>query len=222
MKRKKILAPSLMCADFRNLSGEMKKLEDGGIELFHIDIMDGVFVPNFAMGLHDVQAIRKLSGKTLDVHLMVVNPENHIELFLNQGIDRLSFHYEASDNPKQLLAAIRQSGAKAGIVINPDTPVSVLEGLLEDLDFVIVMTVFPGFAGQKFIEHTKDKVEELAKMIQRANLNIEIMVDGAISVERIIELSKLGADSFVLGTSALFNKGRPYKELIEDINQQIN
>ena len=219
--KKKILAPSLMCADFRNLEQEIKLLEQADLDLFHIDVMDGVFVANFAMGLHDIQAIRKISTGKLDVHLMIVEPEKHIDLFINQGVDRISFHYEATSNPIDLLKIIRQKGIKAGIAIKPDTPVNVLVDIIEFCDFIIVMTVFPGFAGQKFIEYTKEKIIEIKNMILDKDLNIEIMVDGAISVEKIIELSEIGADSFVLGTSALFNKNQSYKELICDMNKNF-
>ncbi|MGL5955014.1 MAG: ribulose-phosphate 3-epimerase [Brevinema sp.] len=212
MKKIKLL-PSLMCADFRNLEKEIIALEHAGITSFHIDIMDGSFVPNFAMGLHDIQALRQITQNELDVHLMIVNPENHIDLFLNQGINCLSFHYEATHNAQKLLQKIKSKGVNAGLAINPDTPIEKIRFLLNDCDFIIVMTVFPGFAGQIFINYTKNKISE----IRAIDSKISIMMDGAISAEKIFELSGLGADSFVLGTSALFNKNIPYDVLISDI-----
>ena len=199
------LYPSMMCADHGHLARETRELDRAGADSFHIDVMDGSFVPNFAMGLEDVRAVRAATRKPLDVHLMVENPASKVQLFAEAGADVIYLHPEAERYVVKTLAAIRAAGCKAGIAVNPDTSFATVEEMLNLCDYVMVMTVNPGFAGQKFIEFTIPKIERLAACKER--YGFQIVIDGACSPERIQQLSALGADAFVLGTSALFGKG---------------
>lgn len=207
-----LLCPSMMCADYGNLRSEVQALDAAGVDIFHCDVMDGSFVPNITMGLMDIKAIRAATDKPIDCHLMIEQPSRSIDLFLDAGVDIVYIHPESERYCVKTLAAIRESGAKAGIAINPDTSIASIEELLNVVDYVMVMTVNPGFAGQAFIEFTKDKIERLAALKERYGFTLTI--DGACSPERIKQLSALGADAFVLGTSALFGKG-DYAESIQ-------
>jgi len=200
-----LLCPSMMCADYGNLRSEVQELDAAGADMFHCDVMDGSFVPNIAMGLMDIKAVRGATEKPIDCHLMIEHPARSIGLFLDAGVDLIYIHPESESYCVKTLTAIRNGGAKAGIAINPDTSISSIEELLNVVDYVMVMTVNPGFAGQAFIEFTKDKIARLAALKQRYGFTLT--VDGACSPERIAELSGLGADGFILGTSALFGKG---------------
>lgn len=207
-----LLCPSLMCADYGNLAQTVKDLDAAGIDIFHCDVMDGNFVPNFAMGLEDIKAVRAATDKPVDVHLMIENPATKVKLFADAGADIIYIHPESERYVVKTLAAIRDMGKKAGIAINPDTPVAQVEEMLNLCDYVMVMTVNPGFAGQKFIEFTAKKVERLAQI--KDEYGFEIMIDGACSPERVRTLSALGAEGFILGTSALFGKGMSYEEAL--------
>ena len=207
-----LLCPSMMCADYGNLRSEVQALDAAGVDIFHCDVMDGSFVPNITMGLMDIKAIRAATDKPIDCHLMIEQPSRSIDLFLDAGVDIIYIHPESERYCVKTLAAIREGGAKAGIAINPDTSIASIEELLNVVDYVMVMTVNPGFAGQAFIEFTKDKIARLAALKERYGFTLTI--DGACSPERIEELSGLGADAFVLGTSALFGKG-DYAESIQ-------
>lgn len=211
------LYPSLMCVDFARLHTEIPALDATGIAGYHIDIMDGNYVPNFALGSNDIKATAALSSKELDIHLMVNNTDQSIRPFLELPAHRISFHYETCVHHHRVVSQIRQKGAKAGIAINPGTPVNVLADLLPELDFVLVMTVDPGFAGQKYLNFTTNKMRELVRLRQERGLSFEIEVDGATAPEKIRMLSALGVDSFVLGTSALFGKGRPYGDIVPEL-----
>lgn len=200
-----LLCPSMMCADYGNLRAEVNALETAGADIFHCDVMDGAFVPNIAMGLMDIKAIRAATSKPIDCHLMIEQPSRSIDLFLDAGADLIYIHPESERYCVKTLDAIRRRGAKAGIAINPDTSLATVAELLNVVDCVMVMTVNPGFAGQAFIEFTKEKIAALAGLKDRYGFTLT--VDGACSPERIRELSVLGADGFVLGTSALFGKG---------------
>lgn len=200
-----LLCPSMMCADYGNLRAEVNALETAGADIFHCDVMDGAFVPNIAMGLMDIKAIRAATSKPIDCHLMIEQPSRSIDLFLDAGADLIYIHPESERYCVKTLDAIRRRGAKAGIAINPDTSLATVAELLNVVDYVMVMTVNPGFAGQAFIEFTKEKIAALAGLKDRYGFTLT--VDGACSPERIRELSALGADGFVLGTSALFGKG---------------
>lgn len=200
-----LLCPSLMCADFGCLRDEVAALDAAGADIFHCDVMDGSFVPNMAMGPLDVRAVRAATGKPVDVHLMVEDPADKVGLYIDAGADIVYIHPEAERYTVKTLAAIRERGARAGIAVNPDTSVATVSEMLNLCDYVMVMTVNPGFAGQSFIEFTADKVRRLAEL--KDAYGYKLVVDGACSPERISQLSALGADAFVLGTSALFGHG---------------
>lgn len=211
------LYPSLMCVDFAKLHTEIPALHRTGIAGYHIDIMDGNFVPNFALGSNDIKAVAALSDKELDIHLMVNSADQAIHPFLNLPAHRICFHYEACVHHHRVVSLIKEKGIKAGIAINPGTSVSVLADILPELDFVLVMSVNPGFAGQKYLDFTTDKMRELVRLRQERNLSFEIEVDGATAPDKIEMLSAVGVDSFVLGTAALFGKGRPYGDIVPEL-----
>lgn len=207
-----LLCPSLMCADYGNLRATVEDLDAAGIDIFHCDVMDGSFVPNFAMGLEDIKAVRAATNKLVDVHLMVENPASKIELFASAGADIIYIHPESERYVVKTLAVIKSLGKSAGIAVNPDTSISEIEEMLNLCDYVMVMTVNPGFAGQSFIEFTNDKVRRLAALKER--FGFKLMIDGACSPERVRDLSAIGADGFILGTSALFGKDAGYEECL--------
>ena len=211
------LYPSLMCVDFAKLNEEIARLDGTDIAGYHIDIMDGNFVPNFALGSNDIKAVAALSKKELDVHLMVNNADAAVHCFLDLPLQRLCFHQEACVHHHRVLNLIRTKGIKAGIAINPGTSLSTIEDMLPELDFVLVMTVNPGFAGQQFLEFVADKIRRLSDMRRERGLQFEIEVDGSTAPDKIRRLSGLGADSFVLGTAALFGKGRPYADIVPEL-----
>lgn len=214
---KKLLCPSMMCADFDSLGAEVEKLTASGADSFHVDIMDGRFVPNFGMGIQDLQTIRAHTDKLIDVHLMIENPSAYVELFANCGADIIYIHSEAETNPLRTLEKISHLGKKAGLAVNPDTSYESVKELLPMVDYVLIMTVNPGFAGQKYVEHVDKKI---VTFIQNAEENqYQVMVDGAISTERIARLFKLGVVGFILGTSALFKQETEYQAIIEQIRE---
>lgn len=213
----KILCPSMMCADYDSLKKEVSKLDAAGADTFHIDIMDGSFVPNFGMGPQDVQCIRRNTKKLVDVHLMIENPGNYIDLFVSLGVDIIYIHPEADKHPTRALDKIKAADRLAGIAMNPGTSVESIEELLPLIDYLMVMTVNPGFAGQKYLEFVNNKIERLVKLKEK--YGFKIMVDGAISPVKIEKLSKMGVDGFVLGTSALFGKTEDYKNIIERLKR---
>jgi ribulose-phosphate 3-epimerase len=214
-KMEKLLCPSMMCADFGNLSMEIKSLEDAGADIFHIDIMDGRFVPNFGMGLQDVELICRKSRIPVDIHFMIEDPGRYIEKFAGMGVSILYIHPEADAHPMRTLQRILDTGMKAGIACNPGTAAAMVEPLLPLCDYVMVMSVNPGFAGQKYIDSVDKKIMEFVNLQKRYHYNI--MLDGACSPEKIASCSKMGVNGFVLGTSALFGKGRSYKEIINEL-----
>ncbi|MFS0929626.1 ribulose-phosphate 3-epimerase [Enterococcus durans] len=215
---KKLLCPSLMCADFSKLQDEVEKLDKAGIDIFHIDFMDGSFVPNFGMGLQDFDMVRASTQKKVDIHLMIQNPSKYVEMFATRGADIIYIHPEADQQAARTLEDIRKLGKKAGIAINPGTAVETIFELLPLVDYVMVMTVNPGFAGQKYLEYVNPKIEKLIKL--GADFDFEVMVDGAVSLEKIRKLSENGVSGFVLGTSALFGKKEKYKEIISKIRNE--
>jgi ribulose-phosphate 3-epimerase len=210
-----MICPSMMCANFGELSKEVKTLDDAGVDIFHMDIMDGTFVPNFGMGLQDFELVRSSTKKLVDVHLMINNPGNYVEMFAEMGADIIYIHPEADLHPSRTLDMIRNKGKKAGIAINPGTSVESVIELFPLIDYLMVMTVNPGFAGQKYLDFVNVKIEKLLRFAKQSDF--KVMVDGAISTQRIIELSSIGVTGFVLGTSALFGKEKEYKEIINEL-----
>jgi ribulose-phosphate 3-epimerase len=204
-----------MCADYGNLKQEMQSLEKAGIDIFHVDIMDGQFVPNFGMGLQDVEFLCANALIPVDVHLMIENPGNYVGKFVALGAKIIYIHPEADMHPTRTLQAIIDLGAEPGIAINPGTAITTIQPLLPFVKYIMVMSVNPGFAGQKYITHVDEKIEMLAQLKEK--YDYEIMLDGACSPERIATLSKKGVKGFVLGTSALFGKERPYEEIIPEL-----
>lgn len=209
--------PSLMVADFSKISQEVNELEEAGADMFHMDIMDGQFVPNFALGVEDFNAVEKLASIPLDTHLMIENPGRYISLFRALGSDEIDFHFEADEQPARTLNQISEGKMLAGLAINPGTSVATIEALLPIVDRVLVMTVNPGFAGQPFCDFVVPKIERLATL--KNKYHFKITVDGAISPERIKQLSGFGVDNFVVGTSSLFGKDKPYSEIIPALKE---
>ena len=210
---KKIL-PSILSADFANLERDIKELENIGIDMFHIDVMDGNFVPNISFGFPIIEAIRPKTDKVFDCHLMIANPENYVEQFCKVGCDMVSFHIEATNHADRLIQVIKANGKKAGIVLNPQTPIESIKYLLPKLDYVLIMTVNPGFGGQKFIPEMLEKIEELAKLREEKNYNFLIEVDGGVNVETSKACRDKGADLLVCG-SFLFGASDKEKTLGE-------
>ena len=204
----KLIAPSLLSADFLNLSRDIDMVNRSHADWFHCDIMDGVFVPNISYGIPIVQAIKKEALKPLDVHLMIVEPDRYFEKFRDAGADIITFHYEASTHIHRSVQMLKSLGVKAGVVLNPHSPVALLEDILGDLDLVLLMSVNPGFGGQKFIERTYSKVEKLRKMIDSQNLSTLIEVDGGVNADNALKLFAAGADVLVAG-NAIFKSDNP-------------
>lgn len=201
----KLLCPSMMCADFNNLKKEVVKLDEAGADVFHIDVMDGNFVPNFAMGLEDFKCIRENTKKMVDVHLMVENPVALSEIFCKMGADIVYVHYETDVNIARTYDNIHKYGKKTGLAINPATSFETVKNILHIEDYVMIMTVNPGFAGQSYLEYIDEKIEEFIQ--NRKKYHYEIVVDGGISEEKIKKLNQKGVKGFILGTSSLFGKG---------------
>lgn len=212
------IGPSLMCADMGNLKSTVRELDQAGVNFFHLDIMDGLFVPNFTMGPDLIKQIRPFTDKPFDVHLMVMKPEDHIDLFIEAGADMISVHAEAATHLQRILQNLRNKGIKAGVALNPSTPIEELEYVLDVVDYVTVMTVNPGFAGQKFIPLMYKKIQRLRELIDKEGYNIQIQVDGNIGFHTIPEVVKNGADMLVCGTSCLFKKELSLKEAVQQLN----
>lgn len=212
-----LICPSLMCANFDNLKQETMNLDAAGTDIFHIDIMDGSFVPNFAMGLQDLKTVRKYTDKYIDVHLMINNPGQYIDLFIDNGADIIYIHPESEKYVSKTIASIKNRKKLAGLAINPDTSLSTIEELIPLVDYILVMTVNPGFAGQDFLDFVYSKIDRLIEL--KLNYNFKIVVDGAISPTKVKDLSSKGVDGFVLGTSTLFNKKGSYESIINDLRK---
>ena len=198
-----LIAPSFLAADFLRIKEEVEWLNQSEADMIHLDIMDGQFVPNISYGLPVVKAIQKVSTKPLDVHLMIHRPELFVQSFRDAGADIITVHEEACTHLHRTIYQIKESGALAGVSINPHTPVSSLEDVLNDIDLVLIMSVNPGFGGQKFIKRTYEKISRLKKMIHRLDSNCKIEVDGGVNTNNISELIRYGADVLVAG-SAIF------------------
>jgi ribulose-phosphate 3-epimerase len=211
------IAPSILSADFTRLGEEIKAVKAGGAKVLHVDVMDGQFVPNITIGLPVVKSIRKMTDMTIDTHLMIVDPGRYAAKFVEAGADMVSVHVEADPHLHRTLCSIRDAGGKAGIAINPATPLVDLEEALPFADFILLMSVNPGFGGQSFIETSIDKLRRLRTMIEGRGLETKIEIDGGIDLENISTIVESGAEIVVAG-SAVFGKGEPenaVKQLIE-------
>lgn len=214
-----IIAPSILSADFLNLGKDIEMINRSQAEWIHIDVMDGVFVPNISYGIPIVKAVRKATRKILDVHLMIVQPERYFETFRDAGADMITFHYEASVHLHRSIAMLHELGIKAGVVLNPHTPVSVLSEILPEIDMVLLMSVNPGFGGQKFIENTYSKIATLKQMILATGKNILIEVDGGVDLSNASKLLQHGADVLVAGNT-VFSSANPQETILKLMEQK--
>lgn len=215
------LSPSIMCVDYTHFVEEIKMLEKVGADYIHFDVMDGHFVPNFTLGPDLMKSIRKVTTLPMDIHLMVEKPENYIDLFEPHEGDLVCVHQESTVHLQRVIKQIKDTGAKAGVAINPATPLAMIEQVLCDVDVVLIMTVNPGYAGQKLVPSTLDKIKELKAIILENNYDIEIEVDGNVSFENAIKMKANGADIFVAGTSSIFNKELGMEEAARRFNEII-
>jgi len=215
----KLIAPSILSADFARLGDEIKAVEEAGADLIHADVMDGHFVPNITFGPMVVEAVKRVTPLPIDVHLMIENPDNYIPAFAEAGAAWISVQIETSVHLNRSIQLIRKCGAKPGVVLNPSTSIQTLEWVIEDVDYVLIMSVNPGFGGQAFIKNSLDKIKALRQMIQSKNLNIPIQVDGGVNEETITDIAAAGADIFVAG-SAIFGSS-DYQKTINKFREKI-
>jgi ribulose-phosphate 3-epimerase len=201
-----IIAPSILAADFANLQRDIEMVNNSSADWFHIDVMDGEFVPNISYGMPVIEAIKKHATKPLDVHLMIIKPERYISTFKQIGADILTVHYEACAHLHRTIQAIKAEGMKAGVALNPHTPVSVLEDIVADLDLVLIMSVNPGFGGQKFIENTYGKVKKLKELITEKGSSALIEVDGGVGLNNYKKLAEVGVNAMVAGNAVFASK----------------
>jgi ribulose-phosphate 3-epimerase len=209
-----LIAPSVLAADFANLQRDIEMINNSDADWFHIDIMDGVFVPNISFGMPVLRDIAKHATKTIDVHLMIVDPDRYISTFKNLGADILTVHYEACTHLHRTLQAIKAQGMKAGVALNPHTSISLLEDTIQDIDLVCLMSVNPGFGGQSFIENTYDKVIALKELITSKGANTIIEIDGGVTNKNAKQLADAGADVLVAG-SYVFKSEDPTKTITD-------
>jgi ribulose-phosphate 3-epimerase len=212
-----IIAPSILASDFANLQKEVEMINTSQADWVHVDVMDGVFVPNISMGLPVVEAVKRHAKKPLDVHLMIVQPEKYVEAFHKAGADTISVHIEACPHLHRNIQQIKALGCKAGVAVNPHTPVSGLTDLIQDIDLVLLMSVNPGFGGQKFIERTYDKIKELKALIKSRNSGTLIEIDGGVNQQNAKPLLDAGADVLVTG-NFVFSASNP-KEVIQRLKE---
>jgi len=212
-----LIAPSMLSANFGNLQADVEMVNNSKADWFHLDIMDGVFVPNISFGFPVIKFIKKYAKKPLDVHLMIIQPERYFEEFKKAGADILTIHYEASPHLHRSIAAIKDLGMQAGVVLNPHTNISLLEDMISELDLVLLMSVNPGYGGQKFIENTYSKISKLKEMILAKNANTLIEIDGGVTLQNTAKLVAAGADVLVAG-STVFGSNNP----IDTIDQLKN
>lgn len=211
---RKLIAPSLLASDFANLQREIEMVNSSVGDWFHVDVMDGVFVPNISFGQPVVKAITAHTKKYVDVHLMIIDPDRYVQDFTDLGVDSLTVHYEVCPHLHRTLQVIKKAGMKAGVAINPHTPVNLLQDVIQNIDLVNVMSVNPGFGGQTFIENTYRKVRELKELILNRNANTLIEIDGGVTDENAVELINSGADVLVAG-SYIFKSEDPSKTIAD-------
>ena len=216
----KKIAPSILSADFSRLGEEILLVEEAGADLIHIDVMDGHFVPNITIGPAIVSSLRKVTDLPFDVHLMIENPEKFIEAFAAAGSDMITVHVEAADNLHRTVALIKEQGIKAGVSLNPATPLSRIEQVIEDVDMLLVMTVNPGFGGQKFIENMLPKIKKAREMIRSIAPGVLLEVDGGVTLDNIKQIADAGTDIFVAGSS-IFGSA-DYRKTIAKMKEIIN
>jgi ribulose-phosphate 3-epimerase len=207
-----IISPSVLSCDFANIQRDVEMINQSDADWFHVDVMDGVFVPNISFGFPVIQAIKKHAKKPLDVHLMIQNPDQYVDAFKEAGADILTVHYEACTHLHRTIQAIKAAGMKSGVALNPHTPVDLLQDVIEDLDLVLIMSVNPGFGGQKFIKNAILKVEQVKNLIHRKGSHALVEVDGGVNLETGLELVKAGVDALVAG-SFVFNSENPTKTI---------
>lgn len=215
----KLIAPSILSADFSKLGDEIKAVEDAGADWIHIDVMDGHFVPNITIGPMITEAAKRVTSLPLDVHLMIENPDHFIPDFVKAGADLIAVHQEACVHLDRTVNLIKESGIRAGVVLNPATPVCLIEPVLEAVDYVMIMSVNPGFGGQSFIPNSLNKIRTVRKMIQDKKLSVLIEIDGGVCGKNIQEISLAGTDVFVAG-SAIYKSGN-YKKTIAEFKNKI-
>jgi ribulose-phosphate 3-epimerase len=214
-----IIAPSILSADFTQLGNELKRIEEAGADWVHIDVMDGQFVPNITYGPIIVEACKRATSLELDVHLMIEKPDLIIPEFAKAGADYISVHVEACTHLHRSLQLIKSHGVKAGVALNPATPLSTIKWIVDQLDFVLIMSVNPGFGGQKFIESSIRKIQQLSELLEQHNSNAIIQVDGGINAQTIADVSKAGATSFVAGSAIFYTED--YQQTISDLRKHI-
>ena len=205
------ISPSLLSADWMDLGKELDRLHEWGADMVHCDVIDGLFAPNITFGMPMISALKRKSKLPLDVHLMIVEPERYIDKFILAGSDTIAFHPEASKKPHEVLEKIRSKGIKAGIALNPDVPVRVAEEFLGEIDYILLMGVFPGFGGQKFIPEVMDKIDESKQLIASRDIYVEL--DGGVTTENIVEMKKRGLDAAVAG-NAVFAASDPAAAIV--------
>jgi ribulose-phosphate 3-epimerase len=219
---KHLIAPSLLAADFANLQNDIEMINRSEADWFHVDIMDGVFVPNISFGFPVLKAIQKHAKKPLDVHLMIVNPDQYLKAFKEGGAENITVHIEACNHLHRTIHAIKDMGCKAGVAVNPHTSISLLDDILEDIDLVCLMSVNPGFGGQKFIENTYKKIRKLRTMAAGRNDGLMIEIDGGVSNQNVLKLILAGADVLVAGNS-VFSANNPISEIsgLKNLNPEL-
>ncbi len=214
-KMKRIIAPSLLAADFNNLQSEVEIINQSKAEWLHCDVMDGVFVPNISFGIPVIQSLSEISKKLIDAHLMIIEPEKHINNFIKAGAKNITIHYEATNHLHRTIYQIKEQDVLAGVSLNPHTSIDLLEDIISDVDLVLIMSVNPGYGGQKFIHNSFEKIARLHDMILRKNSKAMIQVDGGVTIENAKELFDAGASNLVTGTT-VFKSPDPIKT-IEDL-----